>query len=141
LIEIYDLDRTVDSQLGNLSARGRVELDNNVMIGGFIVGPGIAGPAKIVVRAIGPSISAQVPNALADPTLEVIDQNGTQIGANDNWQQGAQATEIQNAGLAPKAAAESAVMFPTLAPGQYTAIVRGANRTLGVGLVEAYNVK
>jgi len=141
LIEIYDLDRTVDSQLGNLSSRGLVELDNNVMIGGFIIGPGIAGPAKIVVRAIGPSISAQVPNALADPTLEVIDQNGTQIGANDNWQQGAQATQIQNAGLAPTNAAESAVMFPTLAPGQYTAIVRGANRTTGVGLVEAYNVK
>jgi hypothetical protein len=111
------------------------------MIGGFITGPGIAGPAKIVVRAIGPSISSTVPNALADPTLEVVDQNGETIGVNDNWRQGENADQIEAAGLAPAKDAESAVLFEALVPGPYTAIVRGSNRTVGVGLVEAYNIK
>jgi hypothetical protein len=141
LVEVYDLDRGVDSQLANLSTRGLVELDNNVMIGGIIVGPGTAGPAKIVVRAIGPSISAQVPNTLADPTLQVVNQNGDTIAENDNWRQSAQANQIEAAGLAPKQDAESAVLFGALIPGQYTAIVRGSNHTVGIALVEAFNVK
>jgi hypothetical protein len=35
---------------------------------------------------------------------------------------------------------ESALVA-TLAPGNYTAIVRGKNNTTGVGLVEAYNLQ
>ena len=37
LIEVYDLDRTVDSKLANITTRGLVETADNVMIGGFIV--------------------------------------------------------------------------------------------------------
>ncbi|MEY2505265.1 MAG: hypothetical protein QOG27_1545 [Verrucomicrobiota bacterium] len=141
LVEVYDVDRAVDSQLGNISTRGLVELDNNVMIGGFIIGPGTSGPAKVVVRAIGPSISSSVPNALADPSLEVFDQNGQSIARNDDWRQDADADQIEAAGLAPAKDAESAVLLKSLVPGPYTAIVRGANRTVGVGLVEAYNIR
>jgi hypothetical protein len=141
LVEVYDVDRAVDSQLGNISTRGLVELDNNVMIGGFIIGPGTSGPAKVVVRAIGPSISSSVPNALADPSLEVFDQNGQSIARNDDWRQDAHADQIEAAGLAPAKDAESAVLLESLVPGPYTAIVRGANRTVGIGLVEAYNIR
>lgn len=81
LVEVYDLDRGVNSKLGNISTRAFVETDDNVMIGGFIV-LGEAGQ-KAIVRAIGPSLP--VTGALADPALELYDGNGTLIAANDNW--------------------------------------------------------
>ncbi len=46
---------------------------------------------------------------------------------------------ISDDGLAPADDAESALLA-TLAPGAYTAIVRGAGDTTGVALVEAYNL-
>ena len=54
LVEVYDLDRTVDSKLANISSRGFVQTDDNVMIGGFI----IVGTSsqRVIVRAIGPSL-------------------------------------------------------------------------------------
>ena len=141
LVEAYDIERAVDSQLGNISTRGLVESGNNVMIGGFIIGPGTSGPAKVVVRAMGPSLSSSVPNALADPTLEVFDRNGQSIATNDNWRQDTNAGQIEAAGLAPSNDAESAVLLQPLVPGPYTAIVRGVGGTVGVGLVEAYNIR
>ena len=78
LVEAYDLDQSVASQLGNLSTRGFVETGDNVMIGGFILGPDEALNANVLVRAIGPSLTAfGVTDALADPVLELHDANGT----------------------------------------------------------------
>ena len=79
LVEVYDLDPTADSKLANISTRGQVQTDNDVMIGGVIVvGPD---PQKVIVRAIGPSLgSAGVAGALQDPTLELHDSNGTHAG-------------------------------------------------------------
>ena len=54
LVEVYDLDEAADSELGNISTRGFVDIDENVMIGGFIVGDGTN--TTVVVRAIGPSL-------------------------------------------------------------------------------------
>ena len=71
LVEGYDLDQAADSQFGNISTRGFVETGTNVMIGGFILG-GESGNANVVVRALGPSLTAfGVTGALADPTLEL----------------------------------------------------------------------
>ena len=54
------------------------------MIGGFIIGG--EDPTEVVVRALGPSLSAHnVPNVLPDPLLELYDGNGSLIFANDNW--------------------------------------------------------
>ena len=75
---------------------------------------------------------------MADPMLELHDGNGTLFDANDNWKD-AQEAEIEAAGLAPTNDAESAIM-QTLAPGNYTAIVRGKNDTTGVALVEVYGL-
>src|SRR5262249_10794632 len=50
-----------------------------------------------------------------------------------------QVTPIQNSGHAPTAASESAIIA-TLQPGNYTAIVRGVNNTVGVALVEVYDL-
>jgi hypothetical protein len=73
-----------DSQLANISTRGFVDTGDNVLIGGFIIGGG-QGTARVIVRGIGPALgSAGVPNALADPMLELHDGNGGTIATNDN---------------------------------------------------------
>ena len=113
------------------------------MIAGFIV-QGSA-PNRVLIRAAGPSlVQFGVPNALVNPRLELHDTNNT-IGTNDNWQTtqiggvitADQVAEIQSSGLAPSDPAESAIIA-TLAPGSYTAIVRGVNNTTGNALVEVY---
>ena len=140
LVEAYDLDQAADSQLANISSRGLVETGSNVMIGGFILGGG-GGNASVVIRALGPSLANAVPpvaGALADPTLELHDGNGALIRSNDNWKE-TQQTDIEATDLAPTNDLESAI-FQTLAPGAYTAIVRGSGDLTGVALVEVYRL-
>jgi sugar lactone lactonase YvrE len=140
LVEGYDLDPTGAAQLGNISTRGFVDTGENVMIGGFIIGSPTNDSARVLVRAIGPTlVNAGVANPLQDPTLELHDASGTTIAFNDNWAD-AHATVIQATGIAPKDARESAVLA-NLTPGAYTAIVRGKGNTTGVGLVEVYHLK
>jgi hypothetical protein len=145
LVEVYDLDRTVDTNLANISTRGFVDTGDNVMIGGFIVGGGSpTGSAQVVVRAVGPSLGAVgIAGALGDPTVELHDQSGTLIAVNDNWKTRADGTsqqaEIEATALAPTNDMESALVR-ILAPGNYTVIVRGNNNATGVGLVEAYHL-
>jgi hypothetical protein len=93
-----------------------------------------------VVRGLGPSLTALgVTNTLQDPTLELRDQNGVLLVANNDWQDdSAQAAEITSAGLAPSDTRESAIAA-TLPPGLYTAILAGRNDTEGVGIVEVYD--
>ena len=137
LVEVYDLDRTVDSKLANISTRGLVQTEDNVMIGGIIV----LGDSEtdVLVRAIGPELTAGgVEGALADPVLELHDQDGVLITMNDDWKATQQA-EIEATGLAPSDDHESAILA-TLTPASYTAIVRGKNDTTGVALVEVYNI-
>ena len=118
------------------------------MIGGFIVQG--SGQKTVIVRAIGPELSAppfNIPNALANPTLELHNGTGALIASNDNWQTtiiggiitSDQVGAIQNSGHAPTQPSESAIIA-TLPPGSYTAIVRGVNNTTGVGLVEVYDL-
>jgi cyclophilin family peptidyl-prolyl cis-trans isomerase len=138
VVEVYDLDSGPGSTLLNISTRGQVGADPNALIGGFILGGSES--KKILVRAIGPSLTAfGVPNALTNPTLELRDQNATLIDSNDDWMNSPQKTQIQNSGLAPTDPKESAVL-QTLAAGQYTAIVHGANGGTGVGSVEVYQL-
>jgi hypothetical protein len=137
LIEIYDLTSGI-SPLVNLSTRGLVQNGDNVLIGGFILGPGTN--AKIIVRAIGPSLAQYgVTDVLQDPVLELHNGNGALIYQNDDWQSDQQ-QEINDTGLAPHDPHESAIV-QTLQPGNYTAIVRGKNNTTGVALVEVYNLE
>ena len=142
LIEIYDLNAPASSRLANLSTRGVVLTQDNVMIGGFILGGSNTQPAKVVVRAIGPSLgSAGITDPLSNPTLELFDGNGQSVGFNDNWQDDAsQATELQSLNIAPTATAESAIVT-TLPPGPYTAVVAGQSGATGVGLIEVYDVQ
>jgi hypothetical protein len=137
LFEVYDLDRTADSKLANISTRGFVDTGDNVMIGGtIIIG---STPTSVLVRAIGPSLANfGVQNALPNPTLELHDGNGALLESNDNWRSDHEA-EIIATGLPPTNELESAILR-TLPPGAYTAIVRGGGNTTGVALVEAYQL-
>lgn len=142
LLEIYDLDRSVDSKVANISTRALVQTGDNVLIGGFMLGGG--SDQRVVVRAIGPSLRrAGLSNALADPTLTLHNSNGDVIADNDDWKEppdNPQAHEIKVRGLAPTDDLESA-LIATLPPGPYTAIVAGKNGGIGIGLVEIYNLQ
>ena len=129
-----------------IGVRSTPQTGNDVMIGGFIVQG--TGPKSVIVRAIGPELTPfGIPNALADPTLELHNGTGALIASNDNWQTTViggiitsnQVSAIQNSGHAPTQPSESAIIA-TLPPGNYTAIVRGGNNTSGVGLVEVYDL-
>ncbi len=136
VVEAYDLDQTVDSRLGNISTRGFVDTGDNVMIGGFIVGPS----TKVGVRGIGPALAPfGVTNPLQNPSIDLRDGNGAAVAFNDNWKDSQQA-EIQAAGLAPTDERESA-LIQTLAAGNYSVTVRGVGNTTGVAVLEAYNLR
>ena len=146
IVEVYDLSQAVNSKLANISTRGFVDTGNNVMIGGLIVSGGVGGGnARVIVRAIGPSLGAVgIQGTLPDPNLELVDASGTMIASNDNWRLrpdgGSQQGEIEATGLPPTNDMESAVV-QTLGPGNYTAIVRGTSSTTGIAIVEAYTLQ
>jgi hypothetical protein len=138
LVEIYDLDAVPTSKLANISTRGFIQTNDNVMIGGFIYLGGV-GVTRVVVRGIGPSLAAAgIANPLADPMLELHDGNGATIAANDDWKNSPDAAVIQANHLQPSNDAEAAIYATGLARGAYTAIVRGKSGGMGVGLVEVY---
>lgn len=94
---------------------------------------------RLLARGIGPSLaSAGVPDALADPTLEVRSADGMLVGTNDNWQS-SQESEINATGIAPRQAAESAILL-SLPPGSYTAVIRGSGDTTGSASIETYEL-
>ncbi|HEV2843106.1 MAG TPA: hypothetical protein VGW39_17435 [Chthoniobacterales bacterium] len=139
LIEIYDLNPGAGSKLGNISTRAFVGTGDDIVIAGFMLGANSA-PDRVIVRGIGPSLTALgVPNALANPTLELRNSNGALVMANNDWQDNAaQAAELNAAGLAPTSPLESGIAT-ALPPGLYTALLAGLNNGAGVGLVEVYD--
>ena len=145
VVEVYDLGQAANSTLANISTRGFVDTGDNVMIGGFIVGNNGGASPTVLVRGIGPSLSNfGVTGALGDPTLELHDGSGTTIATNDNWKVRpdgtSQQAEIEATTIPPTNDLESAILS-TLAPGNYTAIMRGKNNTTGIAVVEAYNLR
>ncbi|HVF70569.1 MAG TPA: DUF1800 family protein [Chthoniobacterales bacterium] len=140
LMEIYDLDpEGAPARLANISTRGNVLTADNIMIGGFIV-RGDSGK-RMLMRARGPSLflnGAPIAGRLANPAMELRDSNGALLRANDNWRSEQQA-EIAASSIAPTDDNEPAIVS-TLTPGSYTTIVRGANNSTGIGLVEMYDL-
>jgi hypothetical protein len=137
LVEVFDLNRDIDSQLANISTRGFILTGDNVMIGGTILLG--TSPRRLIVRAIGPSLNVNgvpVPGRLSDSTLDLVNQNGAVIASNDNWRS-TQEAEIIATTVPPPNDLEAAIVA-TLAPASYTAIVRGKDGATGIGLVEVF---
>jgi hypothetical protein len=112
---------------------------DKVGIGGFIISG--SSSKRIMARAIGPSLKVNgtpVQGRLQDPVLELHDDKGSPVLVNDNWRS-SQEAEIQQSGLAPTDDRESAII-KRLDPGNYTAIIRGADGSPGIGVVELYDL-
>ncbi|CAN5789304.1 hypothetical protein BH20VER1_BH20VER1_21360 [soil metagenome] len=144
LVEVYDLTPEGAPRLANISSRGFVGVSDETMIAGVITGRGLgangAGSVRAAVRGLGPSLTAQgVAGALQDPELSLHDRNGTLLAFNHDWSPADQ-TELQANGLVPQDPRE-AVIVATLPQGEYTAILRGAQATVGIGLVEVYELR
>ncbi|MEY2579301.1 MAG: hypothetical protein QOI49_2125, partial [Verrucomicrobiota bacterium] len=121
-------------QLVNIAGRVFTQTGDKVGIAGFIISG--SGTKRIMARAIGPSLS--VNGKLQDPYLEIHDNNGSAPLTNDNWRS-TQEAEIQQTGLAPTNDKESAIV-KRLPAGNYTAIIRGADNSPGIGVVELYDL-
>jgi hypothetical protein len=137
---VYDLNQGADIQLANISTRGFVLTDNNVMIGGFILGAN-NNNTRVIVRGIGPSLAQFGLNpVLADPTLELHDGNGAILASDDNWQDDpSQAAQLTANNFAPSDPKEAAI-FTSLPPGQFTVVLAGKNGGTGIGVVEIFNI-
>ena len=134
------------ARLTNISTRAFVETEDKVVIGGFIVQG--SGAKRVIIRALGPELTQYgITEALRNPTLELYNGNGDLIASNNNWVTTIiggvithnQIRDIMNSGYAPTNALESAIVAD-LPPGNYTAIMRGVNQTIGVGLIEVYEL-
>jgi hypothetical protein len=127
------------AKLLNISTRLRVLTGDEVLVGGFIVTG--SEPKRIIVRGIGPSLVGVGP-ILGDPTLE-LHNSSTILAINDNWKVrpdgSSQQAEIEATTIPPSNDLESALVA-TLDPGAYTAILAGKNNSIGVGLVEVYDL-
>jgi len=127
----------VTSKVIQLSTRLRVETGDNAGIGGFII-PGTT-PKRVIIRGIGPTLSQHdIVNVLGDPTLELHGPGEFVTVANNDWRD-TQEAEIQATGIAPTSDLESAIIA-SLAPGAYTAVLRGRSDTSGIALVEVYDL-
>ena len=139
LVEVYDFSSDSPTKLANISTRGFVDA-NNVLIGGLIAGGGAQDHVQVVVRGIGAGLqSSGVPNFLPDAALEVRDQNGGLIVANDDFGTPSSNPSTVPTALQPQNPTDAATGL-TFAPGQYTVIVHGKNGASGNALVEIYDV-
>jgi hypothetical protein len=131
----------------NVSTRAYVGGAGQPLIGGFVIA-GTA-PKKMLLRAAGPALVNfnLATTVLADPVLDLY-AGAAVVQSNDNWSvptAGVTAADVSaaaaQAGAFPFAngSADSALLV-TLAPGAYTALVRGARGLSGFALVEAYEV-
>jgi sugar lactone lactonase YvrE len=126
-------------QLLNISTRGFIQGGNDVLIAGFVVGGNGPVGTSILVRALGPSLSAfGITNPLTDPVVELRDSSGTLLASNNDWQD-SQASAISSTTLQPTDPRESAILT-SLHGGAFTAIVGSATGAPGTALVEVYNL-
>lgn len=153
LVEAYDMDPLTSdgTRAINISTRGLVGTDEQIMIAGFIV----QGPSSktLLIRGVGPTLANfNVPGTLSDPVIKVIQSDGTVIATNDNWSDptnvgGHEVTSDEIRGAASQVGAfaltessKDAAILITVVPGSYTVHVTGKNNTTGVALAEVYEV-
>lgn len=126
---------TLSHHMANISTRGLVGQGQGELIGGFII---TGGPKMVMIRAIGPSLSAfGVSPVLDNPKLQLF-ANQTPLASNDDWKTNANAADIIASRLAPTNDLEAALLV-RLEPGAYSTVVTGSNTSAtGIALVEIY---
>jgi hypothetical protein len=122
--EVYRLEAIDDRtpNLVNVSSRAFVRPGDDALIVGFIIEG--TRPQEVLIRAVGPSLAQYgIRRPLRDPSLELF-SGSERIAANDDWQSDASSSRIGSSWLRPEHEREAA-MVVTLAPGVYTAVIRG----------------
>jgi hypothetical protein len=136
------------SPLVNIATRAYCGTGDSVTIGGFVIGG--SEPKKVLVRAVGPTLTSQgvaASEVLADPKIEVHDtlHGNAVIATNDNWGENDNPAEItQVAGDVGAAAlttedTTTAALVLTLKPGVYSFVASGQGGTSGIVLMEIYD--
>ena len=123
-------------RVANISTRGLVGPGQGQLIGGFIIS---GGPTTVVVRALGPSLTAAgVSPVVANPSLQLF-AGGTLLASNDDWATSVNAAQIAASTLAPTNPLESALIL-RLEPGGYTTVVSNGDGSTAIALVEVYEL-
>jgi N-acetylmuramoyl-L-alanine amidase len=140
LVEGYDAGTGGPGRIVNLSARNRVGPGGELLIAGFYVAG--TGTHRVLIRAVGPTLTVLgVPDALADPKLEIFDSTGSKIAEDDNWNPALASTFASVAAFPLPAGSRDAALLLTLAAGRsYTAQVSGVGSASGEALVEVYEL-
>ncbi|MBI5380517.1 MAG: immunoglobulin domain-containing protein [Opitutae bacterium] len=121
----------VPSRLANLSVRASV-VSGKTLIVGFATND----LKSILVRAIGPGLSFLFPSYYADPALELYNQAGVMIDANDNWNSAMAATFTSVGAFELATGSKDAALMRQVA-GAYTAQLKGTGANMA--LVEVYD--
>ena len=139
IVEIFELSNSDSTRLSNISTRGFVGTNDDVLIGGVIVAGDV--DKTVTVRARGPSLADADPNLknlLDDPFIQLFNSSGELIDSNDNWADHSSVNTLRS-DLKPSRSSEAAITR-TLSPGAYTAIVRGVGGSTGIGIVEMFEL-
>ncbi len=140
LVEAYDTGAPTAARLVNVSARNRVGLGDDILIAGFAIAG--TGAKRLLIRAVGPTLAGfGVTGVLADPKLEIYSAAGVKVTENDNWAASLAASFSAVGAFSLPTGSRDAALVATLAPGSYTAQVRGADGGTGEALIELYEAK
>ena len=98
------------SNFANFYVRGFVGTADEILSGGIVV-RGTA-TEQVLFRALGSDLGKSgIANSLANPVLEVRDNNGVLLASNDNWQDSPQSEEISSLGLTPGSETDAALLL------------------------------
>ena len=139
----YQIIRRIDpsqrTSVANVSNRGLTGAGERILITGLIIKGGE--PRNVVVRALGPSLSASGIQQVAGNPRLVVHREGTSIASNSDWKQDSRAEElIQKYPTLTPANEKEAALLLTLLPGAYTLQGFNEDGTEGIVLLEAYDV-
>jgi alkaline phosphatase D len=131
--------------LVNISTLARITPGNDSITSGFVLSG--ASPRNVLVRAIGPTLSAfGVNDALSSPVLSVfqgerlVATNGAWGGTADGPAPLTAAFDRAGAFRLIDEASHDAALVLSLAPGSYTVQVRGSEGATGSTLLEVYEI-
>jgi hypothetical protein len=138
--EVYAVDHG-SSRLINLSVRGTVGTEDDVLIPAFVVN---GGSRLLLMRTVGPGLAQfGLSGVLVRPSME-LRRNAAVIEANQGWTYGFDPAAIEArtpmVGAFPLSmqSADAALLL-ALDAGSYTVTARGADGGTGVALVEIYD--
>ena len=135
VVEMYDLDRNVDSKLANISTRGLVQTrrhgaDRGNHCAWSLIAEGDHSRDRAVL---------EYSREACEPDPGIAQRFGDVLDANDDWKKSPDKQAIIDSTVPPTNDLESAIVATLPGNGaSYTAIVRGVNNTTGIAVVEVY---